>query len=249
MVESKQRNLVAVGLWGTLGWTVFCIIYIHLTTGWAAFVAMPANNLGDFLSGGFAPLAFMWLALGLFIQAQQLELQRSELSLQREELKLQREETARLADEAARQAKAIEASEQSARQDAFIRLLDVALPVIRSLARDVALELSGIEFNGTRLHVDSSSTEQALKQGSLDVYCDKLAVAADITKGAYIRHAFETRPTLAEKLKSILRMRRMLHVEARSLDVEFGEIEFVLSCTTFSAMGGKLKEALGELVD
>lgn len=37
------------------------------------------NNLGDFLAGFFAPLAFLWLIIGLRIQAKELSLQRLEL--------------------------------------------------------------------------------------------------------------------------------------------------------------------------
>ena len=38
------------------------------------------NEVGDFLSGFFTPLAFAWLVFGYFLQSKELRLQRRELS-------------------------------------------------------------------------------------------------------------------------------------------------------------------------
>ena len=48
------------------------------------------NELGDFLAGAFAPLAFIWLAGTVFIQSRELAEQREELRLTREEHELAR---------------------------------------------------------------------------------------------------------------------------------------------------------------
>ncbi|MGV1751519.1 hypothetical protein [Agrobacterium sp. CG674] len=45
------------------------------------------NNLGDFLAGVFAPIAFIWVAVAVFIQSRELSLQRDEMALMREEYK------------------------------------------------------------------------------------------------------------------------------------------------------------------
>ncbi len=52
---------------------------------------LTSNEIGDFLAGAFAPLAFIWLAFAVFIQARELKAQREELSLTRAEMKLSRE--------------------------------------------------------------------------------------------------------------------------------------------------------------
>lgn len=46
----------------------------------------PPNELGDFLSGAFAPVAFLWLVAAVLIQAQELRAQREELAMTRQEL-------------------------------------------------------------------------------------------------------------------------------------------------------------------
>ncbi|MDR2330320.1 MAG: hypothetical protein LBE58_12015 [Comamonas sp.] len=45
------------------------------------------NELGDFLAGVFAPLAFLWLVIGYFQQGEELRLNTENLALQVEELK------------------------------------------------------------------------------------------------------------------------------------------------------------------
>jgi hypothetical protein len=61
-------------------------------------LTIEANEVGDFLSGAFAPLAFYWLIVGYYLQRQELMLQRKELALSREQLKAQADELHRQAD-------------------------------------------------------------------------------------------------------------------------------------------------------
>lgn len=49
------------------------------------------NELGDFLAGAFAPLAFIWVAGTVFIQSRELAAQRNELELTRKEYALSRD--------------------------------------------------------------------------------------------------------------------------------------------------------------
>ena len=53
----------------------------------AATANMKPNEWGDFLSGCFAPLAFLWLVLGYLQQGDELRLSTDALRLQAEELK------------------------------------------------------------------------------------------------------------------------------------------------------------------
>ena len=65
------------------------------------------NELGDFLAGTSALLAFIWLAAAVFIQSHELREQREELILTRHEFKLNRKVLVAQAKEAKRQAKFI----------------------------------------------------------------------------------------------------------------------------------------------
>jgi uncharacterized membrane protein YciS (DUF1049 family) len=57
----------------------------------STFLSSPPNAIGDTLAGIFAPLAFIWIVVTVFLQSQELREQRAELSLTRQELKLARE--------------------------------------------------------------------------------------------------------------------------------------------------------------
>lgn len=64
--------------------------------GWSAISAnylscRSLNELGDFLAGAFAPLAFIWVAGTVFIQSRELAAQRKELELTRKEYALSRD--------------------------------------------------------------------------------------------------------------------------------------------------------------
>jgi len=58
------------------------------------------NEFGDFLAGVFAPVAFLWLATAVLIQAQELSAQREELAQTRLEVRQNREVAMAQAEEA-----------------------------------------------------------------------------------------------------------------------------------------------------
>ncbi len=90
-------------------------------------LALPLHELGDFLAGAFAPLAFAWLVYGYLLQRHELEMQRKELAGQREELSMlvaaQRSSAAATARLAELQAKAINATERSYRMQVAPRIV------------------------------------------------------------------------------------------------------------------------------
>ena len=57
--------------WGlalTLMWFGFLALYVARNVGWSEFMDLPIEQMGTFLEGAFAFLAFLWLVIGLFIQ-------------------------------------------------------------------------------------------------------------------------------------------------------------------------------------
>lgn len=106
---------IALGLGLTVLWLAGGFFYISAGMGWRAFFDQPLGDMGDFLDGAFAPLAFLWLVLGLFLQ--QRELSENNRAIQR-----QHQIMLRQADEAEIQTRAIAANELHARQDTFIDL-------------------------------------------------------------------------------------------------------------------------------
>lgn len=171
MEEQQKRKRRINWLWVAFGLT---LVYVVVLGGvllpatqqcdaaavplWQKYLACrPANELGDFLSGAFAPVAFLWLVAAVLIQAQELQAQRAELELTRQELadsrevmKEQAEQARNQAVQAQRQADFIgEQTENLKRQaedyyrERQDRIFDEAL---RALHKNVVSQLSNASY-------------------------------------------------------------------------------------------------------
>ncbi len=119
--HSQQREQAAHADWRlrssmglTIAWLILGVVYISQIVGWRAFVSQQAPALGGFLEGAFAPLAFLWLVVGFFLQQQQLRENTKTIQLQLDQMR-------RSAELAEVQARAIAADELHSRQDTFLR--------------------------------------------------------------------------------------------------------------------------------
>jgi hypothetical protein len=110
--------LLRLGLALTALWVASQIYYIVHVVGFQHFVDEGPPSVGGFLEGAFAPLAFLWLVIGFFLQRE--ELQRSSRSID-----LQYQEMRRATEQAEAQARAIAANELHARQEAFLRVAEL----------------------------------------------------------------------------------------------------------------------------
>ncbi|HDZ07594.1 hypothetical protein [Pseudohongiella sp.] len=101
---------ILFGLAVTLVWLLLGMLYISLNVGWSNFGDLPIDEMGNFLEGAFAPLAFLWLVIGLFIQ--QTVLAQNNRELYHSNVV------------SARQAEALAANERNARQETFFKIAD-----------------------------------------------------------------------------------------------------------------------------
>jgi hypothetical protein len=108
-LEHKDRR-IWFGLAVTFIWVLLGIIYIARNVGWSSFAALPIDQMGTFLEGAFAPLAFLWLVIGLFIQ--QTVLAENNRELRRTNLQSEK------------QTQAIAATELNARQETFFKIAE-----------------------------------------------------------------------------------------------------------------------------
>ena len=75
-----------LGLSITFGWLLLGGVYISTNIGWLNFEHIPADTLGNFLEGAFAPLAFLWLVIGYFLQQKELQQNTEALRQQSEQM-------------------------------------------------------------------------------------------------------------------------------------------------------------------
>ena len=61
------------GIVVTLAWIAAGVVYLQGGSfSGVTIYDIPLENIGSFLEGAFAPLAFLWLVIGLFIQQKEL---------------------------------------------------------------------------------------------------------------------------------------------------------------------------------
>lgn len=91
-MKNKPSLLLIASVLSVL-WIVFVILlFTHNCPDYPKYdLPNDANELGDFLAGVFSPLAFLWLIVGYFLQARELNLTREELSSQTKALIAQSE--------------------------------------------------------------------------------------------------------------------------------------------------------------
>ncbi|MCY4215167.1 MAG: hypothetical protein OXF68_16285 [Gammaproteobacteria bacterium] len=130
-------GLVLTGAWLTLGGA-----YISASIGWGRVGSLDAATLGNFLEGAFAPLAFLWLVIGYFLQ-------RKELEQNTEALRAQSLEIQRTADQAIIQSERMAASERHAHQEAFLRLADTVGNQLGAIAGLLFVSSQGANADGS----------------------------------------------------------------------------------------------------
>ena len=103
-----------LGVGATAVYLLLALAYV-VAQGFDEFISLPADNLGSFLEGAFAPLAFLWLVIGYFLQQRELHEASRALRAQHEEIRIANEQTAL-------QTERLKASEVHARQQAYLDL-------------------------------------------------------------------------------------------------------------------------------
>lgn len=128
LIKTRAKVLTYVYL-GVIG--VICAwVWSHGSDLNAAIERPKLNSLGDFLAGVFAPIAFVWLAVTVLIQSNELRSQREELQLSREEYAL----TRAVVEEQAKTAKKQSAlAEATARVNYKLSLFDKRIAVYTEL--------------------------------------------------------------------------------------------------------------------
>ena len=66
--RSSRDWRIWFGVASTAFWLWLGGLYVTMVVGFGDFVRQPADAIGGFLEGAFAPLAFLWLVIGFFLQ-------------------------------------------------------------------------------------------------------------------------------------------------------------------------------------
>jgi hypothetical protein len=182
MPASRRLDLrIVLGLALTAAWLGLGAAYVAQVIGWRAFLAQPSSELASFLEGAVAPLAFLWLVLGLFMQQSELQQNSRALALQSEALQ-------KSAEQAEIQARAIHANELHARQDTFVELYAMVNRQLGVMAAMLYLSSQGSGFGGPVTPDRSAEMWAQLGSGDSEVFIRAL-LAESIRVGDAEAHA------------------------------------------------------------
>jgi hypothetical protein len=163
MSESETRRSyipqdwrIQFGLILTLVWFIFLSIYIGRNVGWANFLDLPIEQMGTFLEGAFAFLAFLWLVIGLFIQ-------QSVLAENNEELR-------RNNLHSEKQTQAIAATELNARQETFFKISEATRRQLGAIAGLLFISSQGPVGNQSYTSEDLSELWKQFASGDSEVF-------------------------------------------------------------------------------
>jgi len=136
---------VAFGLTVTLVWMTTGLIYLLGIVGWSNFVHLPTADIGSFLEGAFAPLAFLWLVIGHFMQ-------QKEITANTKAINLQEQSARRL--------------EMHSRQDSYFKLLTLVQEQLGAIAAFHYFSVAGP--SGTGVMTGEEFSEQRSYTGNGD---------------------------------------------------------------------------------
>ncbi len=140
----------------TVIWLAGGIWYVARISASLPDQSFSLEAVGGFLEGAFAPLAFLWLVLGLFIQ--QRELANNTEALQR------------TSEQSVKQTQAIAATEMNARQETFFKIADNVKHQLGSISGMLLVSALGPVGNGelSREQVDDLFAQAA--KGDTEVF-------------------------------------------------------------------------------
>jgi hypothetical protein len=151
----------------TLGWMAAGFFYIDTSIGWDQFFHQSLGDFGQFIEGAFAPLAFLWLVLGL-------SLQQSELSENNRHIQRQYELMKRQAEHAEVQTRAIAANELHARQDTFIDLANLVGRQLDTIAGFLYMSSQGSVGDGVVSDEEMDQLWTRLSTGEQTLFCRRM---------------------------------------------------------------------------
>jgi len=151
---------IRLGLLVSLFWFVFLGVYVQTNVGWSRFMALPIAEMGNFLEGAFAFLAFLWLVIGLFIQQSVLaenneELRRSNLNIEK-------------------QTAAIAATELNARQETFFKIAESTRRQLGAVVGMLFISSQGPTGNGSYDNEQLREDWREFARGDSELFSRKL---------------------------------------------------------------------------
>jgi hypothetical protein len=200
-----------LGLTLTAIWLILGFHYVLVVVGWSSFIREPAAALGGFLEGAFAPLAFLWLVIGFFLQ-------QKELSQNTRAIRSQYVQMRKTADQAEIQARAISANELHQHQETFLQVAEIVRRQLGATVGMLYMSSQGPAGSGA-IGIDGLGVLwERLGQGDPEVFSRALLGLHFTCSREESRDLFWGTPVRTRHSQSIIRTFERLLDAARSCD-------------------------------
>ena len=219
---------VALGLTITLLWMAAGLAYLLGIVGTDNFIHLPTADIGNFLEGAFAPLAFLWLVVGHFMQ-------QKEIAANTRAIKLQEQSARRL--------------ELHSRQDSYFKLLNLVQNQLGAIAGFHYMsvcgptgtgEISSLEFTEQRAHAASGDHAWFIRK--------MIALAAgEIGNKDKMHEIFFSTPVRTRHSDNFSRTFKKLLDAARSVDTDDMVTDALLNGSAEGLLYRIILHARGEL--
>jgi len=160
-IRLSPANLrLALGAVVTLAWVGFIVWYLATQVGFGNLVQFNPNELGEFLTGAFAPPAVLWFIIGFFHQW-------GRVAENTQALRDQHADIERIVAEVGSQAIAIKHHELQVNRDTFMRMADVYLTELNALAADMIVRVDN-EYAEAAWNKYSMGDKQAVFRDAIE---------------------------------------------------------------------------------
>jgi len=214
-----------LGIVVTIFWIAGGIWYVQWAVGNEPTERLTLAVVGGFLEGAFAPLAFLWLVLGLFIQQR-------ELTNNTEALR-------RTSEHAEKQTHAIAATEMNARQGTFFKIADNVKSQLGGISGMLYLSSKGPIGDGT---VDREQMDRLFNQagsGDYSIFARLMISADNIEEGGIGEMLYGTELRQRHTHNFMKTFERLCRL-AKNCDVD-GIIEDSLWQSAFGLLYGRME--------
>ena len=158
--EHRRATLdwrILLGLSITSVWMIAGLYYLSVIVGWNNFVGLPTADIGSFFEGAFAPLAFLWLVIGHFMQ-------QKEITANTRAISMQEKSTRRL--------------ELHSRRDSYFKLLTLVQDQLGSIAGFQYLSVFGPTGTGEMSSEEFSQLRSEASTGDHSLFIRRLIAKA-----------------------------------------------------------------------
>ena len=215
-----------LGLVVTVLWLAGSIWYLMRINVRHSDQLLTIDAVGSFLEGVFAPLAFLWLVLGLFIQQRELANNTAVL----------REST----DQSIQQTKAIAATEMNARQETFFKIADNVKHQLGGISGMLYSSSTGPAGDGSMTREEMNDYFSRASNGDYEIFARLLITKTILDRESGTELFFGTEIRTRHSHNFMRTFDRLRHL-ARNCDVD-GIILDSLNNTAFGLLYGRMRE-------